>query len=67
VLRETARDRPRDAVRAALQSYVKATLTKHKYPRWIEIVDDLPKNDRGKVDKKALREADAAAAKAGAA
>ena len=27
----------------------------HKYPRIIEFVDDVPKNDRGKVDRKALR------------
>jgi acyl-coenzyme A synthetase/AMP-(fatty) acid ligase len=38
-----------------LQAHVKARLAKHKYPRWIELSDDLPKNDRGKVDKKALR------------
>lgn len=66
VLRESARDKALDGVRAALQAYVKATLTKHKYPRWIEIVDDLPKNDRGKVDKKALRDAEAAATAKGA-
>ena len=29
-------------------------LSKHKYPRWVVFVDDLPKNDRGKVDKKTL-------------
>jgi acyl-coenzyme A synthetase/AMP-(fatty) acid ligase len=34
---------------------VKARLAKHKYPRVIEFVDDLPKNDRGKVDRRALR------------
>jgi benzoate-CoA ligase family protein len=39
-----------------LQEYVKARLAKHKYPRLIEFVDDLPKNDRGKVDRKRLRE-----------
>ncbi len=55
VLRESARHKPADAVCADLQAWVKASLTKHKYPRWIELVDDLPKNDRGKVDKKALR------------
>lgn len=38
-----------------LQKLVKDRLSKHKYPRWIELVDDLPKNDRGKVDKKALK------------
>jgi benzoate-CoA ligase family protein len=39
-----------------LQEYVKARLAKHKYPRIIEFVSDLPKNDRGKVDRKRLRE-----------
>lgn len=38
-----------------LQEHVKTTLARYKYPRVIEFVDDLPKNDRGKVDKKALR------------
>jgi benzoate-CoA ligase family protein len=42
------------ALRAALQEHVKARLSKHKYPRWVVFVDDLPKNDRGKVDRKAL-------------
>lgn len=45
----------RDGVEARLQAHVKDRLTKHKYPRWIEVVDDLPKNDRGKVDKKLLK------------
>lgn len=38
-----------------LQEHVKTTLARYKYPRVVEFVDDLPKNDRGKVDKKALR------------
>lgn len=42
------------ALRAALQEHVKARLSKHKYPRWVVFVDDLPRNDRGKVDRKAL-------------
>jgi len=42
------------ALRGALQEHVKARLSKHKYPRWVVFVDDLPKNDRGKVDRKAL-------------
>ena len=37
-----------------LQELAKGELSKHKYPRWVEFVDDLPKNDRGKVDRKAL-------------
>jgi benzoate-CoA ligase family protein len=43
-----------------LQEFVKATIAKHKYPRTIEFVDEVPKNDRGKVDKKALRAREAA-------
>jgi benzoate-CoA ligase family protein len=37
-----------------LQEHVKARLSKHKYPRWIVFVDDLPRNDRGKVDRRTL-------------
>jgi acyl-coenzyme A synthetase/AMP-(fatty) acid ligase len=40
---------------AELQEFVKARLAKHKYPRIVEFVDDLPRNDRGKVDRKVLR------------
>jgi len=47
------------ALAVALQEYVRTTLAKYKYPRVVEFVDDLPKNDRGKVDKKALRARDA--------
>jgi benzoate-CoA ligase family protein len=39
-----------------LKLFVKERLSKHKYPRWIAFVDDVPKNDRGKVDRKTLRE-----------
>lgn len=38
-----------------LQEHVRTNLAKYKYPRVVEFVDDLPKNDRGKVDKKALK------------
>lgn len=54
----TALDRARLA--EALKEHVRATLSKHKYPRWIVLVDDLPKNDRGKVDKKTLAARDRA-------
>ncbi len=46
---------PTAALGTALQEHVRTTLAKYKYPRVVEFVDDLPKNDRGKVDKKALR------------
>ncbi|MGZ3477094.1 MAG: benzoate-CoA ligase family protein, partial [Polyangiales bacterium] len=44
VVRETARGNAN--LVTELQVHCKAKLTKHKYPRWIEVVDDLPKNDR---------------------
>ncbi|WP_394823312.1 AMP-binding protein [Pendulispora albinea] len=43
-----------------LQELAKGRLSKHKYPRIIEFVADVPKNDRGKVDRKALRAIEAA-------
>jgi benzoate-CoA ligase family protein len=49
---------PRDGATldpAAIQTYVKQRLTRHKYPREIEVMSALPKNDRGKIDRKALR------------
>ena len=42
-----------------LKAWVKERLSKHKYPRWVVFVDDVPKNDRGKVNKKALKEREA--------
>jgi acyl-coenzyme A synthetase/AMP-(fatty) acid ligase len=65
VLREAAKPRAAtDAGRAALagelKEWVKARLSKHKYPRWIAFVDDVPKNDRGKVDRKTLKAKEAA-------
>lgn len=43
------------ALASELQEHVRTQLAKHKYPRAIEFVADLPKNDRGKIDRKALR------------
>ena len=61
VLREDAKakltsDDARRALAEELKSHVKERLTKHKYPRWIAFVDDVPRNDRAKVDRKTLRE-----------
>jgi benzoate-CoA ligase family protein len=58
VLRPEARDRDLRALADELKAHVQARLSKHKYPRWVVFVDDLPKNDRGKVDKKLLIERD---------
>jgi benzoate-CoA ligase family protein len=54
VLRPEARDRDRRALADELKAHVQARLSKHKYPRWVVFLDDLPKNDRGKVDKRLL-------------
>ena len=58
VLRPEARDRDRRQLADELKAHVQSRLTKHKYPRWVIFVDELPKNDRGKVDKKLLLERD---------
>jgi acyl-coenzyme A synthetase/AMP-(fatty) acid ligase len=65
ILRDEARaraatDAGRQALAAELKEHVKARLSKHKYPRWVAFVDDVPKNDRGKVDKKVLKTREAA-------
>jgi benzoate-CoA ligase family protein len=38
-----------------LKDYVKSRLAVYKYPRWIEFRSELPKNDRGKIDRKLLK------------
>ena len=37
-----------------IKEFVKAHLALYKYPRWIEFAPSLPKNDRGKIDRKEL-------------
>jgi benzoate-CoA ligase family protein len=56
VLRPEARGRDRRALADELKAHVQTRLSRHKYPRWVVFVDDLPKNDRGKVDKRLLIE-----------
>lgn len=65
VLREEHRPRcstleEQRALAAELKEHVKERLSKHKYPRWVVFADDVPKNDRGKVDKKTLKAQEAA-------
>jgi benzoate-CoA ligase family protein len=43
------------ALAAELQAFVRSRLAAHKYPRWVEFVADLPRNDRGKVDRRRLK------------
>jgi acyl-coenzyme A synthetase/AMP-(fatty) acid ligase len=39
-----------------LKEMVKGSLAPYKYPRWVEFVPDIPKNDRGKIDRKLLKQ-----------
>jgi len=55
-LAKTTSDEARAMLAGELKEHVKNRLSKHKYPRWVVFVPDVPKNDRGKVDKKTLKE-----------
>jgi benzoate-CoA ligase len=44
-----------DALAEELKEFVKLHLAPYKYPRWIEFVTSLPKNDRGKIDRRKLK------------
>lgn len=39
-----------------LKQFVRERIAVYKYPRWIEFVAGLPKNDRGKIDRKLLKQ-----------
>jgi benzoate-CoA ligase len=43
-----------------LKDHVKSRLAPHKYPRWIEFVDELPKTATGKIQRVVLRTREAA-------
>jgi benzoate-CoA ligase len=45
-----------NALAREIQNYVKNTLAPYKYPRQVEFIDELPKDDRGKIRKRALKE-----------
>ena len=45
-----------DGIETALQEFVKEQVGKWKYPRWIEVVGDLPKTATGKIQRFKLRE-----------
>jgi acetyl-CoA synthetase len=47
---------PSEELRAEIQEFVKANLSKHEYPREIEFLADLPKTPDGKIKRKELRE-----------
>jgi benzoate-CoA ligase family protein len=39
-----------------LKEYVKSRLAVYKYPRWVEFRSELQKNDRGKIDRRSLKQ-----------
>ena len=44
-----------DRLAEDIKQFVKDHIAIYKYPRWVEFVDSLPKNDRGKIDRKKLK------------
>ena len=44
------------ALEAVLKDHIKDAIGKWKYPRWIEVVDDLPKTATGKIQRFKLRD-----------
>lgn len=48
--------KPSDSLAKEIQDYVKNTLAPYKFPRRVKFMDELPKDDRGKIKKRALKE-----------
>jgi 4-hydroxybenzoate-CoA ligase len=46
-----------EGVAEALKEHVKDKIGKWKYPRWIEVIDELPKTGTGKIQRFKLRTA----------
>ena len=46
---------PDDTLVDDIKQFAKSHLALYKYPRWVEFVESLPKNDRGKIDRKLLK------------
>jgi benzoate-CoA ligase len=55
VLRQRAEVSTNDQLAQDLKDFVKSRLAPYKYPRSIDFVSSLPKNDRGKIDRKQLK------------
>jgi len=47
---------PDNELATELKEFVKSHLAVYKYPRWVQFVTSLPKNDRGKIDRRKLKE-----------
>jgi acetyl-CoA synthetase len=50
-----------DALVAELQGFVRHRLSQHEYPRQVAFVAELPRTPAGKINRKALRDQEAAA------
>jgi len=46
---------PSEQLDVVIKEFVKSKIAPYKYPRWIEFVASLPKNDRGKIDRRKIR------------
>jgi benzoate-CoA ligase len=44
-----------DRLAEGIKEFVKSRLALYKYPRWVDFIESLPKNDRGKIDRKLLK------------
>jgi acetyl-CoA synthetase len=51
---------PSDAYVKELQDFTRSKLAQHEFPRLIEFVEELPKTPAGKVNRKVLRDREAA-------
>lgn len=47
---------PGEPLARELKDLAKKTLSPYKYPRWVCFVEELPRSDRGKVQRKLIRE-----------
>ena len=56
VLRESFQES--DQLADDIKQFVKTRIAVYKYPRWVEFVSSLPKNDRGKIDRRQLKATD---------
>jgi len=43
-----------EALVTSIQNHARASMAPYKYPRWVRFVAALPKNDRGKIDRKTV-------------
>jgi benzoate-CoA ligase family protein len=48
---------PCEELRSDLRAHVELRLARYKSPRWIEFVPSLPRNERGKIDRKLIKAA----------